>query len=63
MSELYLKSLAKLELDQVLSLLADCAGSAEGKNACLALRPNSDIEDVQHMLEETKVASDLCTKK
>ena len=30
MSELYNKSLLKLELDQVLELLAECAGSAEG---------------------------------
>ena len=31
MSELYEKSLQKLELDQVLELLAQCAGSSEGK--------------------------------
>ena len=35
MSELYLKSLLKLELDQVLELLAGCAGSQGGKEACL----------------------------
>ena len=29
MSELYEKSLHKLELDQVLQLLADCAGKQE----------------------------------
>ena len=28
MSELYEKSLAKLELDKVLEMLAECAGSA-----------------------------------
>ena len=39
MSELYEKSLLKLELDQVLVLLAECAGSREGKEACLRLRP------------------------
>ena len=63
MSELYEKSLHKLELDQVLSLLADCAGSAEGKAACLRLRPVSDLEDVQRMLDETTAASELCTRK
>lgn len=63
MSELYEKSLLKLELDQVLSMLAECAGSTEGKNACLQLRPSSDLEDVQAMLEQTSAASDLCTKK
>ena len=63
MSELYDKSLLKLELDKVLVLLAECAGSAEGKNACLNLRPTSDLEDVQAMLQETTAASDLCTRK
>ena len=36
MSELYEKSLLKLELDQVLELLAGCAGSAGGKEACVS---------------------------
>ena len=63
MSELYEKSLYKLELDQVLVLLADCAGSSEGKVRCMALRPTSDLEDVQALLSETTAASDLCTKK
>ena len=63
MSELYDKSLRKLELDQVLELLAECAGSQEGKAACRNLRPTSDLEDVQMMLEQTTAASDLCTKK
>jgi dsDNA-specific endonuclease/ATPase MutS2 len=59
MSELYEKSLLKLELDQVLALLAECAGSPDGKAACMALRPTSDLEDVQAMLDETTAASDL----
>ena len=63
MSELYEKSLLKLELDQVLELLAQCAGSQEGKESCLRLRPVSDLEDVQAMLDETTAASDLCTRK
>lgn len=63
MSELYEKSLVKLELDKVLMMLAECAGSQEGKDACLALRPISDLEDVQRMLEETTAASDLATRK
>ena len=63
MSELYAKSLQKLELNQVLELLAECAGSQEGKAACRNLRPTSDLEDVQMMLEQTTAASDLCTKK
>ena len=63
MSELYEKSLLKLELDQVLQLLAECAGSREGKEACLRLRPSSDLEDVQLMLQQTTAASDLATRK
>ncbi len=63
MSELYEKSLLKLELDQVLQLLADCAGSAGGKEACLRVRPSSDLEDVNLMLQQTTAASDLCTRK
>ena len=63
MSELYEKSLIKLELDQVLTLLAECAGSEGGKEACLQLRPSSDLEDVNEMLQQTTAAVDLCTKK
>ena len=63
MSELYEKSLLKLELDKVLEMLAESAGSLEGKEACLRLRPVSDLEDVHAMLAETTAASDLCTRK
>ena len=63
MSELYEKSLLKLELDQVLELLAGCAGSLGGKEACRHLRPSSDLEDVNLMLDQTTAAYDLCTRK
>ena len=63
MSELYEKSFLKLELDQVLSLLAECAGSQAGKHACTVLRPISDLEDVQALQAETTAASDLCTRR
>jgi len=63
MSELYEKSLLKLELDQVLVLLAECAGSQEGKAACMRLRPSGDLEDVKELLAQTTAASDLCTRK
>lgn len=63
MSELYEKSLMKLELDGVLQQLSDCAGSSGGKAACRLLRPSSDLEDVERMLQQTTAASDLCTKK
>ncbi len=63
MSELYEKSLLKLELDRVLEMLSSCAGSIGGKEACLRLRPTSDLEDVQLLQEQTTAAYDLCTKK
>jgi len=63
MSELYQKSWQKLELHVVLEKLSACAGSADGKNACLALVPTSDLEDVQHLLDETTAAANLSTRK
>ncbi len=63
MSELYNKSLLKLELDKILQQLADCAGSQGGKEACLRLWPSSDLEEVTLMLQQTTDASDLCTRK
>ena len=63
MTELYERSFTKLELDQVLRLLADCAVSPGAKAACLLLRPTSDLEDVRTMLRETTEASNLCTQK
>lgn len=63
MSQLYEKSIEKLELPQVLELLAGCAGSEGGKEASRRIRPTSDLEDVTLLLEQTTAASDLCTKK
>ena len=63
MSDLYGRSLLKLELDQVLGQLSACAGSTEGKERCMKIRPSSDLEDVRAMLGQTSAASDLCTKK
>ena len=63
MSELYEKSLLKLELDRVLEQLAERAGSELGKIACRNLRPTSDLEDVQALLDQTTAACDLSTKK
>ena len=58
MSELYEKSLLKLELDQVLGLLSECAGSQEGKAACLKVRPSSALEDVQAFLQSKRQADE-----
>ena len=63
MSELYEKSLKKLELEQVLELLSQCAGSQEAKTACMRLTPVSDLEEVQTLLAETTAASDLSNRK
>ena len=63
MTQLYEKSIRKLELGAVLEMLAGCAGSAEGKQTCLSLTPISDAEDVRCLLEETKAAFDLSTMK
>jgi len=63
MSDLYERSFYKLGLDQVLTMLAECAGSQDGKVSCLNLRPTSDLEDVQALLAETTAASNLSTGK
>ena len=63
MSDLYNKSIIKLELDKVLCLLSECACSHEGKSACLNLTPTSDIEDVRYLLEQTSAAADFCARK
>lgn len=63
MSELYEKSLQKLELPQVLQLLSVCAGSVGGKEACLRLSPVTDLEEVDLLLQQTTAASDLCARK
>lgn len=63
MSELYEKSLAKLELDRVLDMLAERAGSEGGKEACRKLAPSSDLEDVQALLAQTTAACTLSTGK
>ncbi len=63
MSELYEKSLHKLELDTVLRLLADQASSEEAKMQCMSLRPQADIDDIHHLQQQTSAACMLITKK
>lgn len=63
MSELYLRSIMKLELDRVLEMLSQCAGSNAAKAACLELTPSVDKEDVQRLLAETTAASEMSTGK
>ena len=63
MSELYEKSLTKLELDRVLELLADRAGSPDAAGRCLALRPMADADDVRRAQSETSGACKLMETK
>ena len=63
MTELYEKSLRKLELNQVLALLAENAGSSAGKEACQQIRPETDADSVRDMLEQTTAAVNLTAKK
>ena len=62
MSELYEKSLLKLELDQVLQLLSQCAGSPGGRDACLQIHPISDLDDVKLMLDQMNRLSPPLTR-
>lgn len=62
MKQLYHRSMIKLEFDQILQMLSQCAGSEAGRTACLAIMPSSDLEDVQRLLDETKLAVDLRDK-
>lgn len=63
MSYLYDKSQQKLELDRILELLSQCAGSLDGKKACLDLKPTSDIDDVNERLAETSAACKMIETK
>lgn len=63
MSELYRKSLLKLELDRILTMLSECAGSVEGKTECMQIDPVSDLDTVNELLAETSDAYDLSTVK
>lgn len=63
MSELYEKSLQKLELDAVLQLLADQASSEEAKERCKAIRPLTDLDDIHRLQAQTSAACRLITLK
>ena len=63
MSELYAKSLQKLELGAVLQLLADQACSDEAKNCCRQLQPLTDLDDIRILQEQTSAACKLMVQK
>ena len=56
MADLFEKSIETLELPRVLALLADQAVTQEGKERALALRPETDPEEVERLLKETTAA-------
>lgn len=63
MSELYEKSLVKLELDGVLDLLAAQAVSDAAKEVCRNLKPETDAEEVRRLQEQTTAACKLISLK
>ena len=63
MSTLLEKSLKKLELPAVLQLLADQACSEEAKACCLALTPQTDVDDIRLLQEQTSAACHLMVQK
>ena len=63
MSELYDKSLQKLELDLVLQLLSEQASSEEAKMRCRRLRPETDPDDVRVLQAQTAAACRLMVQK
>lgn len=62
-SELYSKSIRKLELDAVLDKLAESAVSEEAKGKCRALLPLSDADDISALQEQTSAACKMITLK
>ena len=56
MSELFDKSIWTLELPRVLQMLADQAVSAEAKTRALAVRPETEPEEVLRLLDQTDAA-------
>ena len=56
MTELYTKSIKKLELDAVLSMLAECAVSEEAKERCSSLLPLCDADEITAVQEQTSAA-------
>ena len=63
MTELYEKSLRKLELDRVLKQLAAYANSDEAKARCLALEPQTDVDEIRVLQEQTGAACRLIDLK
>lgn len=63
MSVLYQKSLDKLELSAVLSMLSQQASSQEAKRRCAAIAPCTDSDDVIRLQAQTSAACALISAK
>ena len=63
MDALFEKSLHKLELKSVLSLLADQASSEHAKQLCQEILPLTDVDDIRVLLDQTSAACHLIVKK
>ncbi len=63
MTELYEKSIHKLELDAVLEQLADCAHSEAAKERCRALLPLNDADEIRSLQAQTSDACKLISLK
>lgn len=63
MSDLYQRSIQKLELSAVLEQLAACATGEEAKQRCLALTPLTDAEEIALLQQQTDAAYHLITVK
>ena len=59
MSELFDKSIRTLELPRVLELLSQQAVSGEAKRRALEIRPETDVQDVLRLLDQTDAARQM----
>ena len=59
MSDLFDKSIRTLELPRVLELLSEQAVSAEARQRALRLRPETEVEEVLRLLDQTDAARKL----
>ena len=63
MTDLYEKSLVKLELGSVLEMLAGCAGSEAAEERCRKLAPLTDVEEISILQGQTSAACKLISLK
>ena len=59
MSELFDKSIRTLELPAVLKMLSEQTNSAESREKALAIVPQTDVDDVKRLQDETDAARDM----